>query len=327
MLQPEFWNDQQKAQGVINESNALKDQVNEFYELFESYENLDLTYELVKEESDAELQSDLEVELNELTTRLKQYELQLLLSEPYDKNNAILELHPGSGGTESQDWGSLLLRMYTRWAEKKGFKVQTVDYQPGEEAGIKSVTLAIRGHNAYGYLKAEKGVHRLVRISPFDSAGRRHTSFVSCDVIPEFTDEIEVEIRTEDIRIDTYRASGAGGQHINTTDSAIRITHLETGIVVTCQNERSQIKNRETAMKMLKSKLYQRKIEEKEEQMAAIRGEQKEISWGSQIRSYVFHPYSMVKDHRTNAEVGNINAVMDGDLDDFIDAYLRSRIM
>jgi peptide chain release factor 2 len=327
MLQPAFWNDQQKAQGVINESNALKDQVNEFYELFESYENLDLTYELVKEESDAELQSDLEEELNELTTRLKQYELQLLLSEPYDKNNAILELHPGSGGTESQDWGSLLLRMYTRWAEKKGFKVQTVDYQPGEEAGIKSVTLAIRGHNAYGYLKAEKGVHRLVRISPFDSAGRRHTSFVSCDVIPEFTDEIEVEIRTEDIRIDTYRASGAGGQHINTTDSAIRITHLETGIVVTCQNERSQIKNRETAMKMLKSKLYQRKIEEKEEQMAAIRGEQKEISWGSQIRSYVFHPYSMVKDHRTNAEVGNINAVMDGDLDDFIDAYLRSRIM
>jgi peptide chain release factor 2 len=327
MLQPAFWNDQQKAQGVINESNALKDQVNEFYELFESYENLDLTYELVKEESDAELQSDLEEELTELTTRLKQYELQLLLSEPYDKNNAILELHPGSGGTESQDWGSLLLRMYTRWAEKKGFKVQTVDYQPGEEAGIKSVTLAIRGHNAYGYLKAEKGVHRLVRISPFDSAGRRHTSFVSCDVIPEFTDEIEVEIRTEDIRIDTYRASGAGGQHINTTDSAIRITHLETGIVVTCQNERSQIKNRETAMKMLKSKLYQRKIEEKEEQMAAIRGEQKEISWGSQIRSYVFHPYSMVKDHRTNAEVGNINAVMDGDLDDFIDAYLRSRIM
>ena len=327
MLQPEFWNDQQKAQGVINESNALKDQVNEFYELFESYENLDLTYELVKEESDAELQSDLEEELTGLTTRLKQYELQLLLSEPYDKNNAILELHPGSGGTESQDWGSLLLRMYTRWAEKKGFKVQTVDYQPGEEAGIKSVTLAIRGHNAYGYLKAEKGVHRLVRISPFDSAGRRHTSFVSCDVIPEFTDEIEVEIRSEDIRIDTYRASGAGGQHINTTDSAIRITHLETGIVVTCQNERSQIKNRETAMKMLKSKLYQRKIEEKEEQMAAIRGEQKEISWGSQIRSYVFHPYSMVKDHRTNAEVGNINAVMDGDLDDFIDAYLRSRIM
>ena len=326
MLHPGFWDDQQKAQGIINESNALKDQVNEFYELFESYENLDLTYELVKEENDAELQSDLEEELTELTTRLNQFELQLLLSEPYDKNNAILELHPGAGGTESQDFGSMLLRMYTRWAEKKGFKVETVDYLPGEEAGIKSVTLAIRGHNAYGYLKAEKGVHRLVRISPFDSSGRRHTSFVSCDVIPEFNDEIEIEIRTEDIRIDTYRASGAGGQHINTTDSAIRITHIETGIVVTCQNERSQIKNREAAMKMLKSKLYQRKIEEKEEEMAAIRGEQKDISWGSQIRSYVFHPYSMVKDHRTSAESGNVNAVMDGDLDQFIDAYLRSRI-
>ena len=327
MLQPGFWDDQQKAQGIINEANAIKDQVNEFYELFESYENMDLTYELVKEESDAELQRDLEKELTELTVQLKQFELQLLLSEPYDKNNAILELHPGAGGTESQDFGSMLLRMYTRWAEKKGFKVETVDYQHGEEAGIKSVTLAIRGHNAYGYLKAEKGVHRLVRISPFDSSGRRHTSFVSCDVIPEFTDEIEIEIRPEEIRIDTYRASGAGGQHINTTDSAIRITHIETGVVVTCQNERSQIKNREAAMKMLKSKLYQRKIEEKEEEMAAIRGEQKDISWGSQIRSYVFHPYSMVKDHRTSAESGNVNAVMDGDLDEFIDAYLRSRIL
>ncbi|MDF2855631.1 MAG: peptide chain release factor 2 [Neobacillus sp.] len=326
MLQPDFWNDQQAAQVVINEANALKDQVNEFQNLVESYENLDLTYELVKEENDAELQADLEEELTQLTTRLNDFELQLLLSEEYDKHNAILELHPGAGGTESQDWGSMLLRMYTRWAEKKGFKVETLDYLPGDEAGIKSVTLAIRGHNAYGYLKAEKGVHRLVRISPFDSSGRRHTSFVSCEVMPEFNDEIEIEIRTEDLKIDTYRASGAGGQHINTTDSAVRITHLPTNVVVTCQNERSQIKNREAAMKMLKAKLYQREIEQQEKELLEIRGEQKEIGWGSQIRSYVFHPYSMVKDHRTNTEVGNLQAVMDGDLDTFIDAYLRSRI-
>lgn len=326
MLQPGFWDDQQKAQGVINESNALKDQVNEFNSLYETYENLELTYELVKEESDEELQSELEEEITGLSERLAQFELQLLLSEPYDKNNAILELHPGAGGTESQDWGSMLLRMYTRWAEKKGFKVETLDYLPGDEAGIKSVTLAIKGHNAYGYLKAEKGVHRLVRISPFDASGRRHTSFVSCEVMPEFNDEIEIEIRTEDLKVDTYRASGAGGQHINKTESAIRITHLPTNIVVTCQSERSQIKNREAAMKMLKSKLYQLEIEKKEEQMAEIRGEQKDIGWGSQIRSYVFHPYSMVKDHRTNTEVGNVSGVMDGDLDEFINAYLRSRI-
>ena len=326
MLQPEFWNDQQKAQGIINESNALKDQVNEFKELFDEYENLELTYELVKEEEDEELRSDLETELVELTTRLNQFELQLLLSDPYDRNNAILELHPGAGGTESQDFGSLLLRMYTRWAEKKGFKVETLDYLPGEEAGVKSVTLAIRGHNAYGYVKAEKGVHRLVRISPFDSSGRRHTSFVSCDVMPEFDDDIEIEVRSDDLKVDTYRASGAGGQHINKTESAIRITHMPTGVVVACQSERSQIKNRETAMKMLKSKLYQLELDKKEEQLAEIRGEQKEIGWGSQIRSYVFHPYSMVKDHRTNAETGNIGAVMDGEIDEFIDAYLRSTI-
>ncbi|WP_338449418.1 peptide chain release factor 2 [Niallia oryzisoli] len=326
MLQPGFWDDQQKAQGVINESNALKDQVNEFNDLYETYENLELTYELIKEEPDEDLKSELEEEITGLTERLNQFELQLLLSEPYDKNNAILELHPGAGGTESQDWGSMLLRMYTRWAEKKGFKVETLDYLPGDEAGIKSVTLAIKGHNAYGYLKAEKGVHRLVRISPFDSSGRRHTSFVSCEVMPEFNDDIEIEVRSEDLKVDTYRASGAGGQHINKTESAIRITHLPTGIVVTCQSERSQIKNRESAMKMLKSKLYQLEIEKKEEQLAEIRGEQKDIGWGSQIRSYVFHPYSMVKDHRTNTESGNVNAVMDGDLDAFINAYLRSKI-
>ncbi len=326
MLEPNFWNDQQGAQKVINEANGLKDLVNEYKELVDTQENLELTHDLVKEEEDSELHAELESELHELVTRLNEFELQLLLSEPYDKNNAILELHPGAGGTESQDWGSMLLRMYTRWGEKKGFKVETLDYLAGDEAGIKSVTLLIKGHNAYGYLKAEKGVHRLVRISPFDSSGRRHTSFVSCEVMPEFNDDIEIEIRTEDLRIDTYRSSGAGGQHINTTDSAVRITHIPTGVVVSCQSERSQIKNRETAMSMLKAKLYQREIEEKEKQLAEIRGEQKEIGWGSQIRSYVFHPYSMVKDHRTNTESGNVQAVMDGDIDPFINAYLRFRL-
>ncbi|MCI2252974.1 MULTISPECIES: peptide chain release factor 2 [unclassified Domibacillus] len=326
MLDPDFWNDQQGAQAVINESNALKELVNEYKDLVETQENLEMTHELLKEENDADLHEELANETKEFQTRLDNFELQLLLSEQHDKNNAILELHPGAGGTESQDWASLLLRMYTRWAEKRGFKVETIDYLPGDEAGVKSVTLLIKGHNAYGYLKAEKGVHRLVRISPFDSSGRRHTSFVSCEVMPEFNEEIEIEIRTEDLKIDTYRASGAGGQHINTTDSAVRITHIPTGVVVTCQTERSQIKNREHAMKMLKGKLYQRRLEEQEAELAEIRGEQKEIGWGSQIRSYVFHPYSMVKDHRTSEETGNIQAVMDGDLDAFINAYLRSRL-
>ncbi len=326
MTAPDFWDNQNAAQAVINETNALKEMVDQFHELNESYENLQLTYELVKEEEDADLQAELSSEIKEIVSKLNDFELQLLLSEQHDKNNAILELHPGAGGTESQDWGSMLLRMYTRWAEKKGFKVETLDYLPGDEAGIKSVTLLIKGHNAYGYLKAEKGVHRLVRISPFDSSGRRHTSFVSCEVMPEFNEEIDIEIRTEDLKIDTYRASGAGGQHINTTDSAVRITHLPTNIVVTCQTERSQIKNREQAMKMLKAKLYQKRIEEQEAELAEIRGEQKEIGWGSQIRSYVFHPYSMVKDHRTNTEIGNVHAVMDGELDPFIDAYLRSKL-
>ncbi|MFD3446538.1 peptide chain release factor 2 [Microbacteriaceae bacterium 4G12] len=326
MLAPNFWDDQKAAQVVINEANALKDMVGKFMELNDTFENLEVTYELVKEEYDEELKEELETEVKSLSGEMNEYELQLLLKDPYDKNNAILELHPGAGGTESQDWGSMLLRMYTRWAEKRGFKVETLDYLPGDEAGIKSVTLSIKGHNAYGYLKAEKGVHRLVRISPFDSSGRRHTSFVSCEVMPEFDDSIEIDIRTEDLKIDTYRSSGAGGQHVNTTDSAVRITHIPTNIVVTCQSERSQIKNREHAMKMLKSKLYQKKLEEQQEQLNEIRGEQKDIGWGSQIRSYVFHPYSLVKDHRTNTEVGNVQSVMDGDIDAFIDAYLRSRI-
>lgn len=326
MADPNFWNDQDNAQKTINEANGLKSYVNSFEEIEERWENMEVSYELVKEENDQELFDDLQEELAGFISDVNEFELQMLLSEPYDANNAILELHPGAGGTESQDWASMLLRMYQRFAEDKDFKVETLDYQPGDEAGVKSVTLLIKGHNAYGYLKAEKGVHRLVRISPFDSSGRRHTSFVSCDVTPEMTDDVDIEIRSEDIKVDTYRASGAGGQHVNTTDSAVRITHLPTNTIVTCQNERSQIKNREAAMKMLKSKLYQLEIERQQQELDDIRGEQKEIGWGSQIRSYVFHPYSMVKDHRTNMETGNTQAVMDGDLGIFIDAYLRSQI-
>ncbi|MRG84765.1 peptide chain release factor 2 [Salinibacillus xinjiangensis] len=326
MTAPEFWDDQDNAQKVIGEVNGLKDLVQSFEKNEAALDNLQLTYELVKEEDDAELREELEDEVHQLTETLNEFELQMLLSEPYDKNNAILELHPGAGGTESQDWASMLLRMYTRWAEGKGFKVETLDYLPGDEAGVKSVTLLIKGHNAYGYLKAEKGVHRLVRISPFDSSGRRHTSFVSCEVMPEFDHDVDIEINNEDLKIDTYRSSGAGGQHVNTTDSAVRITHLPTNTVVTCQSERSQIKNREQAMKMLKAKLYQLELERQQQELDEIRGEQKEIGWGSQIRSYVFHPYSMVKDHRTNVEVGNTQGVMDGDLGPFIDAYLRSQM-
>lgn len=326
MSDPIFWDDQQKAQEVINESNALKEQVENYLSLQERFDDLDVSYQLVKEESDADMEKELQVGVKNLLNDLNEYELTLLLSEPYDKNNALLELHPGAGGTESQDWAQMLLRMYTRWAERKGFKVETLDYLPGDEAGVKSVTLLIKGHNAYGYLKAEKGVHRLVRISPFDASGRRHTSFVSCEIMPELPDDIEITISPEELKVDTYRASGAGGQHINTTDSAIRITHVPTNTVVTCQTERSQIKNRERAMKMLQAKLFQLKLDEQKAELDEIRGEQKEIGWGSQIRSYVFHPYSLVKDHRTNHEVGNTSAVMDGDLDPFIDAYLRSQI-
>ena len=324
MTEPDFWDNQNKAQDVIDKNNALKSIVNGYYELNHKLEDMDATWELLQEEYDDEIKEDLEHDIVTFREQIDQFELQLLLDGPHDANNAILELHPGAGGTESQDWASMLLRMYQRYGEQQGFKVETIDYLPGDEAGVKSVTLLIKGHNAYGYLKAEKGVHRLVRISPFDSSGRRHTSFASCDVIPEFdNDEIEIEINPDDITVDTFRASGAGGQHINKTESAIRITHHPTGIVVNNQNERSQIKNREAAMKMLKSKLYQLKLEEQEREMAEIRGEQKEIGWGSQIRSYVFHPYSMVKDHRTNEETAKVDAVMDGNIAPFIEAYLR----
>ncbi|SDB88085.1 bacterial peptide chain release factor 2 (bRF-2) [Shouchella lonarensis] len=326
MTEENFWDDQQAAQVVINEANALKDQVRTFAEMVTAYEDLEVSFALLREEEDSELAEELSAGLGTLKESINQFELQMLLNGPYDRSNAILELHPGAGGTESQDWAAMLLRMYTRWAEKNGFSVATLDYLPGEEAGVKSVTLSIKGLHAYGYLKAEKGVHRLVRISPFDSSGRRHTSFVSCEVMPELDDAVDVEMNTEDLKIDTYRASGAGGQHINTTDSAVRITHLPTNTVVTCQSERSQIKNREHAMKMMKAKLHQLQIEEQERELAEIRGEQKDIGWGSQIRSYVFHPYSMVKDHRTNYEIGNTNAVMDGDIHGFIDAYLRQAL-
>ena len=321
-----FWDDQRKAQEVINAANAIKDKVNTFYTLEGEVEDLAVAFELILEEPDEDLQVELESQISEVSEKLNKFELEILLSGPYDANNAILELHPGAGGTESQDWAEMLYRMYTRYAERKGFKVEVLDYLVGEEAGIKSVTIKIKGTNAFGYFKAERGVHRLVRISPFYSVGRRHSSFCSCDVMPEFSGDIDIEIRAEDLKIDTYRASGAGGQHINTTDSAVRITHLPTNTIVTCQNQRSQIKNREAAMEMLKSKLYQRKLEEQEAELAKIRGEVKEIGWGSQIRSYVFHPYSLVKDHRTSYEVGNVQGVMDGDLDGFIDAYLRHRI-
>ncbi|WP_211749580.1 peptide chain release factor 2 [Paenibacillus sp. Marseille-Q4541] len=326
MSAPDFWDDSDKAQALISEMNAVKGSVDEYSKLQQEYDDATMMIELADEEGDEDIAAEVGETVKSLVKKLDDFELQLLLDQPYDKMNAILELHPGAGGTESQDWGQMLLRMYTRWAEKHGFKVEVLDYLAGDEAGIKSVTLSIKGYNAYGYLKAEKGVHRLVRISPFDSSGRRHTSFVSCDVVPEITEDVEVDIRTEDLKIDTYRASGAGGQHINTTDSAVRITHLPTGVVVTCQNERSQIKNRERAMTMLRSKLYERKLEEQRKHLDEIRGEQSDIAWGSQIRSYVFHPYSMVKDHRTSVESGNVGAVMDGDLDPFIDSYLRKQI-
>ncbi|MGX7227661.1 peptide chain release factor 2 [Enterococcus malodoratus] len=326
MTAPGFWDDSEKAQNLISQNNVLKETYDQFQAIANETDELTVMWEMQQEEFDAELQAELEERLVQLQEKIAAFELSLLLDEPYDKNNAIVELHPGAGGTESQDWGSMLLRMYTRWAEQHGFSVETIDYQSGDEAGIKSVTLMIKGTNAYGYLKSEKGVHRLVRISPFDSASRRHTSFCSVEVMPELDENIEVEINPDDLKVDVYRASGAGGQHINKTSSAVRITHLPTGTVVASQAQRSQFHNRETAMQTLKAKLYQLEIEKKEQEAAALRGEQKEIGWGSQIRSYVFHPYSMVKDHRTEHETGNVQAVMDGELDPFIDAYLKWRL-
>ena len=326
MAEPGFWDNSEEAQKVINENNAKKETYDQFNELAHELEELDLMVEMLQEEPDPQMQEEAQTRMNKLKEAMATYELAMLLDGPYDRNHAIVELHPGAGGTESQDWGSMLLRMYTRWAEQHGYQVEMLDYQAGDEAGIKSVTLLIKGHNAYGYLESEKGVHRLVRISPFDSAKRRHTSFCSVDVMPELDETIDVDINPDDLKIDTYRASGAGGQHINKTESAVRITHLPTGTVVASQAQRSQLKNREQAMGMLKAKLYQLEVEKKEQEAAALRGEQMEIGWGPQIRSYVFHPYSMVKDHRTNVETGNVQAVMDGDLDMFIDGYLKMHL-
>ncbi len=323
MAEPGFWDNRQRAQEVIDANNALKTKHDNFIELQDALDDLDVAFELLQEEQDADLHAEVEQDLTALQERMTRYELTLLLSGPYDANNAILEIHPGAGGTESQDWGSMLLRMYQRWAQQNGYSVEVADYLAGDEAGIKSVTLLISGENAYGMLRSEKGVHRLVRISPFDSAGRRHTSFASVDVMPELDNSIDIEIRPEDIKMEVFRSSGAGGQHINKTSSAVRLIHIPTGIVVSSQAQRSQFQNKDTAMGMLKAKLYQREQEIKAKEAAAIKGTQMEVAFGSQIRSYVFHPYTMVKDHRSNYETGNGQAVMDGDLNPFIYAYLQ----
>ena len=323
MSEPGFWDDNEKAQMVIQKSNELKAVYDTFHQLELQVEEVELLFEMYKEDPEEEIHDELVERVHSVEKELEKYELSMLLSGPHDKCSAILEIHPGAGGTESQDWGSMLLRMYTRWAEQHGYRIETVDYQDGEEAGIKSVTLSIEGLNAYGYLKSEKGVHRLVRISPFDAAGKRHTSFCSIDIMPQLEGDIDIEINPDDLKIDVYRASGAGGQHINKTSSAVRITHIPTGIVTQSQTQRSQFKNKDQAMAMLKTKLYQLEEEKKAAELAEIRGEQKDIAWGSQIRNYVFHPYSLVKDLRSGHETGNIGAVMDGDLDPFMDAYLK----
>lgn len=321
-----FWDDMEASSKVLQKTKQLKNKVDKFEALCSEREDLLVLIEMMQEEPDESMEEEIQSAYAQLAEKLEQMKLDTLLSGPYDKNNAIIALHAGAGGTEAQDWAQMLMRMYLRWAERHGFGTKVLDLLDGEEAGVKSASILIEGENAYGYLKCEKGVHRLVRISPFDASGRRHTSFASLDVMPEFDDDIEININPEDLRVDTYRASGAGGQHVNKTESAVRITHLPTGVVVSCQTERSQIQNRETAMKMLKSKLLEIAEREKMEKIEDIKGEMKEIGWGSQIRSYVFHPYTMAKDHRTDFEVGNIGAVMDGDLDGFIQAYLKANV-
>lgn len=322
MNQESFWNDAENAGKTLKRIKELKGKIEKMNNLKREYEDLEVLIELGMEAQDESVIPEVEASLTLLKDALESLKIETLLTGEYDSNNAIFTIHSGAGGLEAQDWAEMLLRMYTRWAEKKGYNVSILDMLRDFEAGIKSVTLIIEGENAYGYLKSEKGVHRLVRISPFDAAGKRHTSFASVDVMPELDDDVKAEINEEDLKIDTYRSSGAGGQHVNKTDSAVRITHLPTGIVVQCQNERSQHSNKEMAMKMLSAKLLVIKEQEQKEKIDDIKGEYKEIAWGSQIRSYVFHPYSLVKDHRTGEETGNAGAVMDGELDNFINAYL-----
>ena len=322
MEAPDFWNDPEVSQNKMKEVKSLKDDVATYAALSTQYDDIETMIEMGYEENDPELIPEIDQMMKEFVQTYEDIRMKTLLSGEYDRNNAIVSLHAGAGGTESCDWAAMLYRMYIRWADKKGFSVEVLDSLDGEEAGIKSITFQVNGENAYGYLKSEKGVHRLVRISPFNAAGKRQTSFVSCDVMPDIEEDVDVEIREEDIRIDTFRSSGAGGQHINKTSSAIRITHFPTGIVVQCQNERSQHMNKDKAMQMLKSKLLLLKQQEQAEKMSDIRGEVSDINFGNQIRSYVMQPYTMVKDHRTNAEISNVGAVMDGNIDPFINAYL-----
>ena len=325
MGEPTFWDDAEQAQKINQELNDVKISVDKYKSLLSKYEDAETMFEMGMEEDDQSMEEEIKAELDAVAEGLEALQLEVLLSGPYDANNAILTLHAGAGGTEAQDWTQMLLRMYGRWAERHGFTVETADLLPGDEAGVKSATLFIKGHNAYGFLKSEKGVHRLVRISPFDANARRHTSFSACDIMPEIDDAVEVDINMSDVRVDTYRASGAGGQHINKTASAVRMTHEPTGIVVQCQNERSQLQNREQCLKMRRAKLFELELEKKEAELAKLEGDQQNIEWGSQIRSYVFQPYTMVKDHRTNHETGNVQAVMDGEIDPFIRAFLNAK--
>jgi peptide chain release factor 2 len=320
----EFWSDSENSAKVLSEVNSLKKKITIFNNIEKDLESNFSFIELLETESDDEIQKELEQSIKKLSSDIDSLEISTLLSGKYDKNNAIVTIHPGAGGTEAMDWADMLYRMYTRWGLANGFKVQELDFEPGEEAGAKSVSFLVSGEYAYGYLKSEHGVHRLVRISPFDAGGRRHTSFASIEVLPEMTDDMDIEIRPEDIKMDVFRSSGAGGQHINKTSSAVRLTHIPTGIVVSCQNERSQFQNKDYALKMLKSKLLAIKERENKETIDDLKGVQMDIAWGSQIRSYVFCPYTMVKDHRTNYEVGDVQGVMDGDINDFIFAYLKS---